>query len=80
MRSRLDTLAESDCILQFLQFVIDSQAQILTGDVRLSSEDGILELIGHHGEFVIGCPVDSDGVVGSRAQLFPYARSTWSCV
>lgn len=49
--------------------------QTLTGNVGLSSEDGVLELIGHHCEFIVRCPVDSDGVIGSCAQLLP---DTWS--
>lgn len=51
----------------------------LTGNVRLSGEDGVLELVGHHCEFIIRRPVDGDGVVGSRAQLLSNARSIWSC-
>lgn len=58
---------------------IPSQPHILTGNVRLSSEDCVLELVGHHYEFIVGRPVDGDCVIGSRAQLFPYARGTWSC-
>lgn len=53
---------------------------LLTGDVGLSGEDSVLKLVGNHGEFVIGRPVDGNGVVRSGAQLLPYAGSTWSCV
>lgn len=39
----------------------------LTDDVALAGEDGVLELVRHHGEFVLGRPVNCDGVVGRRA-------------
>lgn len=51
----------------------------LTGNVGLSCEDGVLELIGHNGKLIIRCPVDADGIVRRRAQLFPYGWSTRSC-
>lgn len=39
----------------------------LTGDVGLSGEDGVLQLVRHHRELVVRRPVDGDGVVGGRA-------------
>lgn len=53
--------------------------KLLTGDVGLSGEDCVLEFVRHHCEFIVRCPVDSDGVVGCRAQLLPYGRGVGSC-
>lgn len=52
---------------------------ILTDNIGLSSEYGVLELIGNHTEFIIGGPVNSDGVIGSRAELFSDCRRVGSC-
>lgn len=52
---------------------------ILTDNVGLAGEYGILELVGNHAEFVIGGPVNSDGVVGSRAELFSNCGRVGSC-
>lgn len=58
--------------------VDDWAKHLLTGNVGLPGEDGVLEFVRHHRKFIIRCPVDSDGVVGRRAQLLPYARSVGS--
>ena len=52
---------------------------ILTNNIGLSSEYGILELIGNHTEFIIRGPVNSDGVIGSRAELFSNCGRVGSC-
>ena len=52
---------------------------ILTHNIGLSSEDGVLELIGNHTEFIIGGPVNGYGVIGSRAELFSNCGRVGSC-
>lgn len=51
----------------------------LTGDVGLSGEDGVLQLVRHHRELVVRRPVNGNGVVRSRAQLLPDARGVGRC-
>lgn len=51
----------------------------LTGDVGLSGEDGVLQLVRHHRKLVVRRPVDGDGVVGGRAQLLPDGRGVGCC-
>lgn len=63
----------------YSEFSTTAKLHILTGNVGLPSENGILELIWHHCKFIIRRPVDSNGIVWSRGQLFPYARSIGSC-
>lgn len=53
--------------------------EILTNDIGLSSEYGVLEFIGDHTELIIRSPVDSDGVIGSRAELFSNCGRVGSC-
>lgn len=50
-----------------------------TNNIGLSGEYGILELIGHHTEFIIGGPMNSDGVIGSCAELFSNCGRVGSC-
>lgn len=52
---------------------------ILTHNIGLSGEYGVLELVGNHTEFVIGGPVNGDGVIGSRAELFSNCGRVGSC-
>lgn len=52
---------------------------ILTDNVGLPGEYGVLELIGNHTEFIIGGPVNSDGVIGSCAELFSNCGRVGSC-
>lgn len=52
---------------------------ILTNNIGLSSEYGVLELVGNHTEFIIGGPVNGDGVIGSRAELFSNCGRVGSC-
>lgn len=46
----------------------------LTDEIGLSSVDGVLQLIGGDAELVFWRPVNSDGVMGGGAQLFPDGR------
>lgn len=52
---------------------------ILTDDIGLSGEYGVLELVGNHAEFIVRAPVNGDGVVGSCAELFSNCGRVGSC-
>lgn len=77
----VSTVSDNSCsqLQQLHQRKDDNFLKRLTGDVGLSCEDCVLEFIRHHCEFIVWCPVDSDGVVRCRAQLLPYGRSVGSC-
>lgn len=52
---------------------------ILTNDISLSGEDGVLQLVRDHTELIIRRPVDSNGIIRSCTELFSNGGWVGSC-